>query len=99
MTESKTAQMPKRKRNSSVELIAVDNNGIIIECNSKEYFVACDREYVKLFGHSDIEIDVIHNCEHKAMLNVENIRSGEIILRQEINPFKFKDIDEWVEDN
>ena len=32
------------------------------------------------------------------MLNIEDIRRGEDVLRQEINPLKYKDVDEWVQD-
>ncbi len=91
--------MPKRKRSSSVELIAVDQDNIIIEWNQKEYYVNNGKDYLKLFENSDIEIDIIHNFEKKAMLNIENIRSGETVVRQEINLFKFKDSDEWMCDD
>ena len=90
--------MPKRKRTSSVELIAIMDDGIIIEYNQREYFVNQGDVYVKHFENSDLEVDVVHNYENRAMLNIENIRSGEILLRQEINPFKYKDSDEWVQD-
>jgi hypothetical protein len=90
--------MPKRKRNSEVELIAVDDSGIIIEWNRKEYYVCGGNNYIDLLDHQDVECEIIHNSEHRAMLNIENLRSGEIVLRQEINPFKFKDSGEWVKD-
>jgi hypothetical protein len=91
--------MPKRKRSSCVELIAVIENGIVIEWNRKEYYVCCGSEYVKHFDDSDLECTIIHNTENRAMLNIEDIRSGEDLLRQEINPFKYKDIEEWVRDD
>jgi hypothetical protein len=90
--------MPKRARSSSVELIAVDDTGIIIEWNSKEYYVY-GPDHVRWFQNCDLEIDVFHNFENRAMLNVRNIRYDEDVLRQEINPFKFKDVKEWVRDD
>jgi hypothetical protein len=90
--------MPKRKRSSSVELIAVMNEGIIIEWNQKEYYLH-GHNYVKLFENPDLEIDVIHNFENRAMLDVKDIRLDEQVLRQEINPFKYKDVEEWVMDD
>jgi hypothetical protein len=91
--------MPKRNRTSSVELIAVDEGGFIIGYNNKKYYVNnSDKGYLKFFEDSEMEIEVIHNFEHRAMFNVEDIRSGDIILRQEINLFKFKDVDEWMKD-
>jgi hypothetical protein len=32
------------------------------------------------------------------MLNIENLRSGRILVRQEINPFKFKNSSKWMQD-
>jgi len=90
--------MPKRSRISSVELISVDGDGFVIEANKKEYYVF-GNEYTKYFGNPDLEINVIHNFEHRAMLDIENIRSGQIVHRQEINPIKFKDVDDWVQDD
>ena len=90
--------MPKRKRNSSVELVAVDDSGIIIEWGQREYYVCGGNDYLKLLDDPEVEFQIIHNCEHRAMLNIKNIRSGEIVLRQEVNPFKFKDSEEWVKD-
>jgi hypothetical protein len=91
--------MPKRKRSSSVELIAVIENGIIIEWNRKEYYVYHGSDYVKHFANSDLEWTIVHNSENRAMLNIEDIRSGEDVVRQEVNPFKYKDIEEWVRDD
>jgi len=90
--------MPKRKRSSGVELIKSDDNGMVIEYNQKEYYV-CGSEYLKLFENSDVEIEIVHNCENRAMLKIENIRSGEIVVQQEINPLKFKNSEEWVSDD
>ena len=91
--------MPKRSRSSSVELIAIMDDGIIIEWNNREYYVNNGSKYVNLFVDSDMDCTIVHNYENRAMLNIENIRYGKGVLRQEINPFKYKDSEEWVQDD
>lgn len=90
--------MPKRSRTSSIEVKAVDTNGIVIQYGTKEYYVTGGNEYIKFLENPELECTVIHNRENRAMLNIEDIRYGEDILRQEINPVKYKDIGEWVRD-
>lgn len=90
--------MPKRSRSLSIEVKGVEDENVIIEWRGKEYYVCNGKQYTDLFTNSEMECDVIHNYENQAMLNIEDIRSGEILLRQEINPLKFKDSEKWVRD-
>jgi hypothetical protein len=90
--------MQKRRRSSSVELVKVDDNGITVQYNEKMYYVHTHgKDYAHFFEDSDLEIDVYHNFENRAMIHVKNIRLNEDVLRQEINPLEFKD--EWVKDD
>lgn len=91
--------MTKRNRESSVTFM-VQNDHVVIEYDGKEYSwnppVNVD---VKTFLNTEeLEFSVIHNFENKAMLDVENLRENQIILRQEINPLKYKEIDDWMVD-
>jgi hypothetical protein len=80
--------MSKRNRSSSVEIKVVDNENIIIEWNQKEYYVHGGNRYTNLFNDSELECEVIYGDNKKPLLNIENIRSGETIVCQEINFMK-----------
>lgn len=90
--------MPKRFRNSLVEIKSVDDKGIVIQYGHKEYYINGGKQYIPAFTDPEFECTIVHNCENRAMLNVENIRYGGDIFRQEINPLKYKDSEEWVVD-
>ena len=90
--------MPKRSRSSSIEIKSVDDKGIVIQYGQKEYYVNGGNEYIPAFSNPELDCTIVHNFENRAMLNIENIRYGGDVLRQEINPLKYKDMEEWVVD-
>lgn len=90
--------MAKRSLAPSIEITAVDDNGFVVEYNGKQYYVNGAKDYIKYYGNPQMEWSIIHNYKYKAMLNIEDIRLQEDVLRQEINPLKFKDVAKWVID-
>jgi hypothetical protein len=88
--------MPKHPRSFSVEIKSVEQAGIVIEYRSKEYYLVGGNGYVNAFTDLELECAVIHTPEHRAMLTIDNIRSGIRILRHEINPLKYKEYMDWV---
>ncbi len=90
--------MVKRSRDISIEITAVDDDGFVINYNGKQYYVNGGKDYIKYYGNPEMEWSIVHNYKYKAMLNIENLRLGEDILRQEINPLKFKNVAMWVVD-
>ena len=63
----------------------------IIECNGLQYLVFDKHgNLTDMFDVPEYNCEVIHNKLNEAILNVENLRSGEILLQQEVNLVKFK---------
>ena len=94
--------MSKRQRDSSTVIIQMNDDGwAVVDYHGKFYSwnVPRDMELGKLIDTSRYEISIIHNPENRAMINIVDIRTEEVHLCQEVNPFEFKDIDEWVIDN
>lgn len=91
--------MGKRTRESQISIKETFDNHVVIEWNNKEYAVFhLDQEYIRMFDMPEYNCEIIHNVEKRAMLNIENIRTGVLIRRQEVNPAKYKDVDDWVQD-
>jgi len=66
----------------------------LIECNGCQYLVFDKHgNLTDMFDVPEYSCEVIHTKWNEAILNVENLRSGEILLRQEVNPVKFKYIE------
>lgn len=94
--------MSKRQRDSSTVIIQMNDDGwAVIDYHGKFYSwnVPGDIDIDKVMDTSRYDISIIHNAERRAMIDIVDIRTEEIYLRQEVNPFEFKDIDEWVIDN
>jgi hypothetical protein len=94
--------MPKRERRSSAEIIYVNANGTaIVEHAGKQYFWHIPEDVIldRLTDTNEFEISIIHNREHRAMIDIMSVRKDECYLRQEINPLKYKDSEEWVVDS
>lgn len=94
--------MPKRQRRSSAEVIQVNSDGTaIVEHGGKQYCWHVPNDVVinKVTDVNEFEITVIHNFEHRAMIDITTVRDEEFYLRQEINPLKYKDVEEWVVDD
>lgn len=90
--------MPKRSRNPSIEIKDFELNVITFEWEGKDYVIHGDESIKNMISNTEFDCEVIHNQKHQAMLNVEHVRTGETILRQEINPAKHKKTDKWMED-
>lgn len=95
--------MPKRSREQAVTVVWSTMKQAIIRWNNREYFLQGYTELLgEIFENPEYNCEVVHNKYHQAMLNIENIRTGESVLRQEINPASRLRSDKWevdVEDN
>ena len=91
--------MPKHSRSSSIEIKSVDLNGIVIGYGTKEYYVYGGNEYLKMITNTELDCTVVHTRENRAMLTIENIRHNRNVVCRGINPLKYKNSDEWVEDD
>ena len=91
--------MTKRTRESSIEFEKTDTF-VVIKYGGKKYawFPPDDTKYNTFVSDPTFECSIIHNSFGQAMINVENLRDCEDVLRQEINPLDKKDIEEWVVD-
>lgn len=87
----------KRSREAGVIIKADEANGAVISFNGREYYIY-NKDIVSLMSNSDYQCTIVHNKFHQAMLDIENTRNGNTILRQEVNPLKYKNIPEWVKD-
>lgn len=91
--------MVKRSRELSIEVKEINqDNTIVFEWNGKDYIIFSDNNVVDMISSTYFDCEVIHNLHNQAMLSVEYIKTGEVVLRQEINPAKFKGSAEWMED-
>lgn len=91
--------MVKRSRELSIEVKEVnEDDTIVFEWNGKDYIIHSNNNVKNMILNTDFDCEVIHNHNHQAMLSVEYIKTGEIFLRQEINPVKYRGADEWMED-
>jgi hypothetical protein len=91
--------MTKRTRESTLEFMMMDDF-VVISYNGKKYawFPPDGVSYKNFLTDPKFECTIIHNSFGQAMLNVEDLRNCEDVLRQEINPLDKKDIEEWVVD-
>jgi hypothetical protein len=91
--------MVKRAREASVEFDVMDGF-VIIKHYGKKYAWHPPKNITlnKFLTDSTFEYSVVHNSQGKAMINVEDLRKSKDVLRQEINPLQYKDIDSWVAD-
>ena len=91
--------MSKRSRENTISVKETFDNHIVIEWNNKQYAVfKLENTFIQMFERSEYNCEIIHNDSNQAMLNIEDMRTGDIILRQEVNPAKYKYVDKWVED-
>lgn len=93
--------MPKRQRRSSAEVVQVNQDGTaVVESGDKQYcwYVPENISLDKIIDTNEFEIAIIHNFENRAMIDIVSIRKDEMYLRQEVNPLKYKDSDDWVVD-
>jgi hypothetical protein len=94
--------MPKRERRSSAEIIQMNSDGTaIVEYAGKQYYWSYIPSYIaltRLNDASEFDVTIVHNFEHRAMIDITSVRKDEQLLRQEINPLKYKDSEEWVVD-
>jgi hypothetical protein len=93
--------MPKRQRRSSAEVVQINSDGTaIVEQEGKRYCWYIPEGVVlnRLTDVNEYDMMIIHNCEHRAMLEIVDVRSDETYIRQEINPLSHKDVEEWVVD-
>lgn len=94
--------MPKRQRRSSAEIIQDNADGTaIVEYGGRRYYWYIPDGVVlgKITDVNEFDMTIVHNREHRAMLEIVEVRSDETFLRQEINPLSYKDVDEWVVDS
>jgi hypothetical protein len=89
----------KRQRQSSITY-EIKGDYVVITYNERQY---AWRPPIKgsvdtFLNQQTFEYEIIHNRNGQAMFNVENMRTNEHILRQEINPLAYKDVDDWVRD-
>lgn len=92
--------MSKRSREQPVEFI-YRNDLTEVRYNDKVYCWdhPANYNFEKLMQDPDCEFTILHNYENKAMLNVQNIRTDETIIRFKINPIEFAHKGEWVVDS
>jgi hypothetical protein len=93
--------MSKRQRDSSTVVVHLNDDGsAVVDYFGKMYYwtIPDHIDLQKATDTSRYEITIIHNPEHRAMIDIVNIRTGEPYLRQEINPLAYKDVAEWVVD-
>lgn len=91
--------MGKRSRESSISVKETFDKYTVIEWNGRQYVVFDeDKSLSRMFEIPEYTCEIIHNYQNQAMLNIENIRSGEILLRQEVNPARYRNVEEWMVD-
>lgn len=91
--------MSKRPREQPVDFI-IKNDHTEVRYNNNVYCWdhPANVNFEKLLEDPDYEFTILHNYEHKAMLNVQNVRKNESVIRFKINPIEFADKGEWVVD-
>lgn len=90
--------MSKRSREPSISVKEIENGCIIIEYCGRKYALFSDARLTSVFDLPEYSCEILHNKWHQAMLHVENLRTGETILRQEVNPAKDRNAECWVKD-
>lgn len=95
--------MAKRSRETTVSFGPIDVDGFVeVIYNGKRYaWEYCpDVANIKLLTDERLhQCAIIHDFEKKAMINFVSIKTGEVALRQEVNPYDQRYIEEWVVDN
>lgn len=91
--------MGKRKREPRVEFEMADGY-VILKYDNKEYAWTPPPDFLLkyILDDSTFMCTIVHNFNNQAMINIENVMDNELILRQEINPLKYKNIGDWVVD-
>lgn len=89
----------KRQRDSPIQY-EIKDGYVVLGYNGKQYaWTPPMRLILKAFLTEDTyDYSIIHNNDGQAMFNVENMRNNKDIFRQEVNPLKDKDVQEWVKD-
>lgn len=89
----------KRQRQSSIEY-EINDEFVVITYNGRQYawYPPIEGSIVNFLNQQAFEYEIIHNRDGRAMFNVENLRTNEFVLRQEINPLAYKDVEDWVRD-
>lgn len=89
----------KRQRTSGIEY-EVKDGFIIIMSNGRQYawYPPINGSVETFLNQQSFMYEIIHNNDGQAMFNVENLRTDERVLRQEINPLIYKDVENWMKD-
>ena len=86
--------MGKRSRENSISVKGVFDKYKLIEYDGQQYLVFDKHGNITdMFDIPEYSCEIIHNKWNESILNVENLRSGEILLRQEVNLVKYKYIE------
>ena len=96
-------QLAKRSRETTVSFGPVDADGYVeVTYNGKKYgwHYHPSLGNIKLLTDERLhECTIIHNFENRAMINFVKISTGNHVLRQEVNPYEHRYVDDWVVDN
>lgn len=89
----------KRTRESSIQY-EIKDEYVVLNYNGKQYaWFAPMRAILEAFlNHESYDYSIVHNNNGQAMFNVEDLRDNKDVFRQEVNPLKYKDVDEWAKD-
>ncbi len=79
--------MPKRNRESAVQFM-IQTDYVLIKWHEKFYaWIPPQGIDVSSFVNvQDLEFNVLHDSNHKPMLDVENVRMDKSVFREEITP-------------
>lgn len=89
----------KRQRDASIDYEVRDGYVILTYCGKKYVWTPPMQMILEAFLSEDTyEYSIVHNRDGQAMFNVENLRTNKDVFRQEVNPLKHKDVEEWVKD-
>lgn len=92
--------MGKRTRQQSITVVWSKDDNAILEWNTRQYFMRGYSELLgDIFANPEYNCEVIHNKFNQPMLNVMNLRTGESVHRQDINPAKYIGSKEWMPDD
>lgn len=89
----------KRLRESPIDYEIKDEH-VVLNYNGRQYawFPPMKVILEKFLTEDTYNYEIVHNKDGQAMFNVENLRENKFIFRQEVNPLKYKDSDEWEKD-
>jgi hypothetical protein len=89
----------KRERESSIQY-EIKDEYVILKYNGKQYawFPPMSAILEAFLSNQTYDYSIVHNNNGQAMFNVEDLRYNKDVLQQEVNPLKYKDVDEWAKD-